>query len=126
MRKLKLKGPQVNRAKKRLRNLILEILKTHPRTKPVKRTGKRTITKDTGNLFKNIKPKFMLDGKSLTMEVSMMEYYQWLDAGTEKIQPWFFTEEIMDSSDLINITEELLGDMVEERLFDMLSSIKKK
>ena len=126
MRKIKLKGPGVNKAKRKLRELILDILKTHQRSKPVKRTGKRTITKDTGNLFKNIKPKFLIDGKSLTMEVAMMEYYQWLDAGTEKIEPWFFSEEIMDSQDLADLGEELLGDAIEETLFDMLSSIKKR
>lgn len=126
MRRVKLKGPKVNKAKRKLRELILEVLKTHERGKPVKRTGRRTITKDTGNLFKNIKPKFSMDGKELVMEVEMMEYYQWLDAGTKKIEPWFFSEEIMDSQKLIDLSEELLGDTIEETIFDMISSINKK
>lgn len=126
MRRVKLKGPKVNKAKRKLRELILEVLKTHERSKPVKRTGRRTITKDTGNLFRNIKPKFSMDGSQLVMEVEMMEYYQWLDAGTEKIEPWFFSEEIMDSQKLIDLGEELLGDTIEETIFDMISSINKK
>jgi len=56
----------------------------------------------------------------------MMEYYKYLDEGTSRIQPWFFSEEIMNDSQLMKISEDLLGSAVEETIFDMVSKINKK
>jgi hypothetical protein len=121
-RKLRIKE---RKARDKMINLIRKILKEHPRDTP-KKDGGRTITKRTGNLFKEIKPTIKITDKKLIMEVRMMDYYQWLDAGTSKMDGWFFSEEIMDSKELIDITEELMADSLEERLLDMISDINKK
>lgn len=124
-KKLKLDSVGKRKAEKKLVLLIEKILKTHQRSKPTYK-GVRTITKDTGNLFRNIKPHFILSGNTLNVDIQMMEYYKWLDAGTKDIDPWFFTEELMDSSELLQIMDELVYDGVENKILDMISDIEKK
>lgn len=121
-KKIKIK---TNKAKAELIKLIRKILKEHPRDTP-KKDGGRTITKRTGNLFREIDPTFKITDKKIVMEVRMMDYYKWLDAGTSKMEGWFFSEEIMDSQKILDITENLIADGVEERLLDMISDINKK
>jgi hypothetical protein len=121
---LKLKQKNISDAKKKLKELILKVLKTHPRSTPT-REGKRTITERSGNLFKEIYPDFKIEKDKLVMEVKMMEYFEWLDGGTSKMDGWFFSEEIMDSKELEQISEDLLFDLVEGKILDMISDIKK-
>ena len=125
MSNLKLKAKAVSDAKKRLKDLIEKILKTHPRSTP-KKDGGKTLTKRSGNLFREIKPEFKITNSKLVMEVRMMDYYQWLDGGTSKMKGWFFSEEIMDSKDLEDLTEKLMFDTVENKIIDMISDINKK
>jgi hypothetical protein len=126
MSKLKLKSRNKSIAKRKITKLILNVLKTHRRGTPTKKEGKWTITKRTGELFKNIKPEFKLESNDLTIEVNMMEYYEWLDGGTSKMDGWFFSEEIMDSNEIIKIGEDLIGDTLESSILDMVSNINKK
>jgi hypothetical protein len=125
MSKLKIKSKEISNAKRELQKLIENILKTHERSKPTTE-GKKTLTKRSGNLFNQIKPSFSLSGDKVVMEVQMMEYYKYLDEGTKHIEPWFFSEEIMDSSKLEDITEKLVIGSIEETLTDMISNIQKK
>lgn len=125
MSNLKLKSKSISNAKKELQDLILEILKTHKRS-TAKKTGGYTIEARSGNLFREIQPSFRLDNKKLVMEVKMMDYYQFLDAGTSKMKGWFFSEEIMDSKKLEKLTEDLLYDAIDGKILDMISDIQKK
>jgi hypothetical protein len=122
-RKLKIKSRKV---RDKLINLIRKILKEHPRDTPKKDGSGYKITKRTGNLFGEIKPTIKITEKKLVMEVRMMDYYQWLDSGTSKMDGWFFSEEIMSSKELRDITEELMAESIEGRLLDMVSEINKK
>ena len=123
--KIKVPNKLVNDAKKDLQKLIRKILETHKRSKKTY-LGKHTLTKQSGDLFRNIKPNFKLSGGKMIMEVQMMEYYKYLDEGTEHIKPWFFSEEIMNSNDIIKITEDIVELTVEETLFNMVSKFNKK
>ena len=124
-KKIKLSSVAKRKAEKELVILIRKVLENHKRSKKTYK-GVNTITKDTGNLFRNIKPILTLNNSVLNIDVQMMNYYQWLDAGTKDIEPWFFTEEIMDSPELLEIMDELIFDGVENKLLDMISSIEKK
>jgi len=121
---LKLDSIAKRRAEKKIAELILKILEKTQRSTPTYK-GVRTITKDTGNLFRNIKPKITINNKVLNVDVEMMNYYQFLDAGTTNIEPWFFTEEIMDDPELLKIMDDLVYDSVDEKLIDMISKINK-
>lgn len=123
--KIKVPNRLVNDAKKDLQKLIRKILETHRRSKKTY-LGKHTLTEQSGDLFRKIKPNFKLSGQKIIMEVQMMEYYKYLDEGTEHIEPWFFSEEIMVSDDIIKITEDVVGFTVEQTLFDMVSKFNKK
>lgn len=123
-KKMKLKSKDVAVAKRELQKLIRHILETHKRG-TAKVNGGFTVEKRTGNLFREIQPDFKLDNNKLVMEVSMMDYYQYLDAGTSKMRGWFFSEEIMDSKELEKLTEDLLYSTVEGKILDMISNIKK-
>lgn len=123
--KIKVPNRLVNDAKKDLQKLIRKILETHRRSKKTY-LGKHTLTEQSGDLFRNIKPNFKLSGQKIIMEVQMMEYYKYLDEGTKHIEPWFFSEEIMMSDDIIKITEDVVGFTVEQTLFDMVSKFNKK
>jgi len=124
MAKVKLKAAQVSRAKGQLQKLIRKILEETKRDKPTYK-GVRTITKGTGNLFREIQPNFVVKEGRIVMEVYMMDYYQWLDAGTKTIDPWFFSEEIMDSAEITKITEDLVLGAIEGQILDIFSTIKK-
>lgn len=124
MSNLKLKAQHISKAKKELKDLIVEILKTHRRSSATKE-GKYTLTERSGDLFREIQPEFKLDKNKLVMEVRMMEYYEWLDGGTSKMKGWFFSEEIMDSVKLEKLSEDLLYDMVDGKILDIISNIKK-
>ena len=123
--KLKLPTRYVNQAKGDLIKLIKKILQTHPRATATY-LGKRTLTKHTGNLFKEIQPKFKINDKKVIIEVAMMDYYKFLDEGTKWIKPWYFSEEIMNEADLTKISSDLVAFTVVETLTDMVSKINKK
>lgn len=124
----RLKGKLEKALGRKLAVLIQKTLRTKTRATPTY-LGRHKLTKGTGNLFgslKNIKPQFkMSGGDNLNIEVDMMEYYQWLDAGTEHIEGWFFSEEIMDSRELGDIADELLLIIVDDKILDIQSKIKR-
>lgn len=128
MKKLKINTKEKSDARRDLQKLIQKVLRKTRRTQATVE-GKYTLTKRSGDLFgtlQNIQPEFKLDGDKLVMEVSMMEYYKYLDEGTKNIKPgWFFSEEIMDSKELENLAEALLYSMVDRQILDMASVIKK-
>lgn len=122
-RKLRIKK---RAARDKIIHLIRKILKETERDTPKKDGSGRRITKRTGNLFKEVKPEITTTSNgNVVIEVKMMNYYQWLDAGTSKMDGWFFSEEIMDSKELEQISEDLLFDLVEGKILDMISDIKK-
>ena len=59
------------------------------------------------------------------MQVYMMDYYKYLDEGTKTIEPWFFSEAIMDSAEIGKITEDLVLGAVEGQILDIFSKLKK-
>jgi hypothetical protein len=122
-RKLKIKK---RKARDKMINLIRKVLKEHPRRKPKKDGSGTRITPRTGNLFKEIKPEIKIGGDKIGIEVRMMDYYQWLDGGTSKMDGWFFSEEIMNSKEIADISEELIGDALDDVILDMISNINKK
>lgn len=122
---IKIKATEKKRAEKRIAELIKRILEKTPRSTATYK-GKRTITPNSYDLFNNIKPTITLNNSVLNVDVRMMEYYKYLDAGTVHIKPWFFTEEIMDDPELLDIMNDLVFDSVDERLIDMISNIEKK
>jgi len=124
--KLKIKNKVKNNATNGLIKIIRKILKKHGRAGKPTYLGKQTLTKQSGNLFREIKPNFKISNNRVVWDVEMMEYYKYLDEGTSRIQPWFFSEEIMNDSQLMKISEDLLGSAVEETIFDMVSKINKK
>lgn len=127
MKKLKINTKEKSDARRDLQKLIQKVLRKTRRTQATVE-GKHTLTKRSGDLFgtlQNIQPEFKLDGDKLVMEVSMMEYYKYLDEGTSKMPGWFFSEEIMDSKELENLAEALLYSMVDRQILDMASVIKK-
>jgi hypothetical protein len=125
MTKLNVSAKYMNEAKRKLAKLIKEILENHPRSKSTY-LGKKTLTKQTGRLFNRIAPRLKKTGGKFVFEVSMMEYYKYLDDGTEHIQPWFFSEEIIDSKEIAEITEDLIESTIEQTLFNMVSKFNKK
>jgi hypothetical protein len=124
MAKVKLKSSQVSKAKGQLKKLIEDILKNHKRSKKTYK-GVNTLTKGTGNLFREIQPNFVVKEGKIVMEVYMMDYYKYLDEGTKTIEPWFFSEEIMDSAEISKITEDLVLGAVEGQILDIFSKLKK-
>ena len=124
MAKVKLKSSQISKAKGQLKKLIEDILKTHKRSKKTYK-GVNTLTKGTGNLFQQVQPEFSIKDGKIVMQVYMMDYYKYLDEGTKTIEPWFFSEAIMDSAEISKITENLVLGTVEGQILDMFSKLKK-
>ena len=118
--KLKYNKRDLTAANRSAVKLIQDIIKT-------KRRGSdgHTIQKRTGDLLRNIKPIFKLVNEELYIDISVMEYYKYLDEGTKRIKPWFLTEEIMSDDRMLGIINKLVADAAKAVIIDVVSDINK-
>lgn len=90
---------------------ILKIINT-------KKGGKRNrpAKRDTGKL-KKIKSIVDFDGNNFSFDLSAIEYYKYLDQGTDKIKkPWFYTEEIIKSERINKLMNDFLANYFIEEI----------
>jgi hypothetical protein len=117
--KLKYNKRDLTAANRSAVKLIQDIIKTK------RRSDGHTIQKRTGDLLRNIKPVFKLVNEELYIDISVMEYYKYLDEGTKRIKPWFLTEEIMSDDRMLGIINKLVADAAKAVIIDVVSDINK-
>jgi len=70
----------------------------------------RKLREISGDLKRNIKPIIKVVGNELLIDVEVMEYYQYLDLGTDRIKkPWFLTNELTSNKEFLMSIEKLVA-----------------
>jgi hypothetical protein len=121
MKELKYTNRDLRKADREVFKLVQDVIKTKRRDGDGK-----VLQKRTGNLLSNIKPVFKVKGGELYVDIKVMEYYQYLDEGTKRIQPWFLTEEIMGDPKMGKIIKDLIGEATKRAYVELISDINKQ
>jgi hypothetical protein len=126
--KLEYKGTDLRTADKAIKKLLQKIIETKRggTTKDGNKASSRTLNKKSGKLYKNIKPIIKVVDDELLIDIKVMEYYQYLDEGTERIKyPWFLTGELIEKAEFLDIIDELYAKGIKNSLIKTLSEITK-
>jgi hypothetical protein len=97
MSKIKYPPSAIKRCDKEIKDLLRKIIDTKKggTTKDGRKAPSRKLKRDTGDLRRNIKPIIKVRRGELVIDIEVVEYYQYLDKGTDKIKhPWFLTDEL--------------------------------
>jgi hypothetical protein len=121
MKELEYSRRDLRKADREVFLLVQEVIKTKRRD-----SDGKILKKRTGNLLSNIKPIFKVVNGDLSVSIKVMEYYQYLDEGTKRIEPWFLTEEIMEHPKMTKIIKELVGEAVKRAYVEVISDINKQ
>jgi hypothetical protein len=121
MKELEYSKRDLRKADREVFLLVQEVIKTKRRD-----SDGKTLQKRTGNLLSNIKPVFKVVNGDLSVSIKVMEYYQYLDEGTSRIEPWFLTEEIMGHPKMTKIIKNLIGEATKRAYIELVSEINKQ
>ena len=121
MKELEYSKRDLRKADREVFLLVQEVIKTKRRD-----SDGKTLQKRTGNLLSNIKPIFKVVNGDLSVSIKVMEYYQYLDEGTSRIEPWFLTEEIMGHPKMTKIIKNLIGEATKRAYIEVISEINKQ
>jgi hypothetical protein len=121
MKELEYSKRDLRKADREVFLLVQEVIKTKRRD-----SDGKTLQKRTGNLLSNIKPIFKVVNGDLSVSIKVMEYYQYLDEGTKRIEPWFLTEEIMSHPKMTKIIKNLIGEATKRAYVELISDINKQ
>lgn len=121
MKELEYSKRDLRKADREVFLLVQEVIKTKRRD-----SDGKTLKKRTGNLLSNIKPIFKVVNGDLSVSIKVMEYYQYLDEGTRRIEPWFLTEEIMGHPKMTKIIKDLIGEATKRAYVELISDINKQ
>jgi len=113
---MRFKNSEIRKANSKIKRILVSIIDSKRRS-----SDGHTIRKRTGNLRRNIKPLIEVDSGELVVDIQVMEYYQYLDVGTRRIQPWFLTEELFENEDFQKVLQDLVGDAIESSIIDVVS-----
>lgn len=116
---------EISKAKRKIKRIVKKILMTQKRQKPTY-LGVQTLTKQSGDLFNRSDVRFIKKGSSWVFQVDLMDYYLYLDEGTETIEPWFFTEEIIKNSDIADALEDATAESLDKILGSVINNLTKK
>lgn len=109
---MKIKYPPnaIKKADKEIKEALQNIIDTKigGTTREGRKGPARRLDKISGNLRNKIKPIIRVQNNELVIDVEVMEYYKYLDVGTDRIKtPWFLTEEFTSSPGFISAIERL-------------------
>lgn len=121
MKELEYSKADLRKADREVFLLVQEVIKTKRRD-----SDGKVLKKRTGNLLSNIKPVFKVKAGELYVDIKVMEYYQYLDEGTKRIEPWFLTEEIMGDPKMSKIIKDLVGEATKRAYIELISEINKQ
>jgi hypothetical protein len=121
MNELEYSRKDLRKADREVFKLVQEVIKTKRRD-----SDGHTLQKRTGNLLSNIKSVFKVKGGELYVDIKVMKYYQYLDEGTKRIEPWFLTEEILGHPKMSKIIKELVGEATKRAYIELISDINKQ
>lgn len=121
MNELEYSSKDLRKADREVFKLVQEVIKTKRRD-----SDGHTLQKRTGNLLSNIKSVFKVKGGELYVDIKVMKYYQYLDEGTKRIEPWFLTEEILGHPKMSKIIKELVGEATKRAYIELISDINKQ
>lgn len=113
------------KALQRANRQVYGLVKRTILTKKRKSDGK-ILNVISGDLSTKIKPFFIVKKGELLINIDVMKYYQYLDKGTDRIKPWFLSEEIMESEYMKRIIEDLTSEALNQATIDILSKYKSK
>ena len=108
--KIKYPSSAIRRCDKELKQLLQKVIDTKRGGTTVKgsKGSERTLNRNSGDLRNKIKPVIKVKGGELLIDIDVVEYYQYLDTGTDRIKnPWFLTEEFTNHVDFIAAISEL-------------------
>lgn len=100
----------LNTANRRIKVIVLKVL----RTKRGGNDGKRIGGK--GSLISSVDTFLKLRSGNLEINIDALEYYRYLDLGTDDFKGWFFTEEIVNRTDFKKIVDNLALDIAEAKI----------
>lgn len=110
MSKIKYPPSAIKKCDKEIKDLLQKIIvtKSGGTTKNGNKGRARRLRKDTGELFRSIKPVIKVRNGELLIDIEVVKYYQYLDVGTEKIKyPWFLTDELIESAPFLDSIAKL-------------------
>ena len=100
----------LNTANRRIKVIVLKVLRTKRGGSNGKRIG------GTGRLISSVDTFLKLRSGNLEINIDALEYYRYLDLGTDKFEGWFFTEEIVNRTDFKKIVDNLALDIAEKKI----------
>lgn len=109
---MKIKYPPnaIKKADKEIKETLQNIIETKigGTTRGGNKAPARKLNQISGDLKNKIKPIIKVQSNELVIDVEVMEYYKYLDVGTDRIKtPWFLTEELVGSPGFIGAIERL-------------------
>lgn len=110
MSKIKYPPSAIKKCDKEIKDLLQKIIVTKSGGTTIKgnKGRARRLRKNTGELFKSIKPVIKVRNGELLIDIEVVKYYQYLDVGTEKIKyPWFLTDELIESAAFLDSIAKL-------------------
>lgn len=111
-KKIKYPPNALRKADKEIKDLMKKIIETKRGGTTIKgaKGPSRTLNSISGDLKTRIKPVIKVKNGELVIDIEMVEYYQYLDKGTDRIKnPWFLTDELTSHIKFISSIEKLIA-----------------
>lgn len=104
-KKIKYPSSAIRKCDREIKKLLQDIISTKSggTTKKGNKARARRLKSNTGDLLNKIKPIIIVKNNEIHIDIQVMNYYQYLDVGTEKIKyPWFLTDELIESAPFLD------------------------
>ena len=104
----------------------------------IRRQGETKITKlikkeilkkdafDTGRMLRSVAVTSVQERSGMTFTISAVDYYTYVDEGTERIDPRNITKDVVDSREFERITKDMLGEYAEALVDEAFNGLGSK
>lgn len=104
----------VTDANKKIKRILLDIINTKKGGKGVK-----VARNLSGRLRNEIDTILIVSKTGIKLNINAVEYYQYLDAGTKRInKPFFYTRELTENREFKNIVSNLILDATTKMILE--------
>lgn len=111
---------KIKKAENDIDDIITNIIQNKSRSSDGKKIKSRT-----GKLIKSIDPLIIINNNTISLNTDVIEYYKYLDKGTNDIEPWFFTEDIMNNKKILDIIKSLYIDAYKRAVSNSVKKLNK-
>jgi hypothetical protein len=122
------KAAEIRKAESDITKRIVKIVFSTRRSK-AKKNGKKVIEDDTYALRRSILQnkgflKFDDNSETIQLDLSFVEYYLYLDEGTDHIEPWFLSGKILDDPEIQKILAKLMEKGYKRKIINLFNDYK--